>query len=85
MSYPITRIVVKDNAPQRQVMTIGRIHTEPQPVFATHKEVSREARIAELEAELADLKSDEEEIEAKVVVQRGRGRPVKATGAAETK
>lgn len=86
MSYPITRVVVKDNPPPNRVMTIGRIHTEPETVFKTHNPVvDRETRIAELEAELEDLKSvDEDRVETKVVRGRRPAQP-KATEGAETK
>ena len=64
-------------------MTVGHLYpiTE-ETVFKTE---SREDRIAALEAELAELKSDDEEIEAKVVARRGRRPNPKSSEVAETK
>ncbi|RAV17509.1 hypothetical protein DQP57_00345 [Mycobacterium colombiense] len=78
MSYPITRVVVKDNPPpKRPVISVGRIYPtvispEPETVFST---VRREE---DSEAEKSA------ETETKVV--RGRRRPApKANEAAESK
>lgn len=76
MSYPLTRIIVKDNPPpRRQVISVGRLYDcsprvadEPEIVFSTVE------------------RADESLEETKVVTgRRGRRPAPKSTEAAETK
>lgn len=73
MSYPITRITVRDTPPPNQTITIGHMYAiapQPEPVFST---------VVRLDEE-----DEQDETEVKVV-RRGRRPVIRANEAAETK